>query len=61
MRLYTCEACINGQHEKCELITRVEPGRWGGSKCKCPCEGNPNFNDPKEIHESLMKLLEKIP
>lgn len=60
VRLYTCDACRDDDHKNCDLSHPAPPGHYGGSRCMCPCHGNPNFNDPKVIHKDLMEQLKKL-
>lgn len=43
MRLYTCDACRQGEHGSCDMVTPAPPGHYGGSMCKCKCRGNPDY------------------
>jgi hypothetical protein len=33
--LYTCQACKQGRHHKCEKGTPAAKGAFGGSLCQC--------------------------
>lgn len=44
VKLYTCEPCERGEHDKCEIGQSAPDGQYGGTKCMCPCKGNPNMN-----------------
>ena len=37
-RLYTCNACLDGEHEKCEK-GYGKKGCFGGGMCVCRCMG----------------------
>ncbi len=43
VRIYTCEACERGDHAHCERWHPAPPGFFGGSRCVCPCEGDPDY------------------
>jgi len=59
--LYYCQACEEGKHKKCELITPMQKGCIsGGRKCKCPCSGDPLYDSPERIHKECMSLLKHI-
>jgi len=58
--LYYCQACENGNHGNCELGHPAPPGHFGGSKCRCPCSGDPLWNSPERIHKELQDLVQKI-
>lgn len=67
VRLYTCDACLRGDHENCRRGFKAPPGVIGGSRCVCPCEGDPNnlnilegFDDiDARFVESITKHMEK--
>lgn len=44
VKLYTCDPCERGDHDKCEIGQSAPEGQYGGTKCMCPCGGNPNMN-----------------
>ncbi len=44
VKLYTCGFCERGEHDKCEIGQPAPEGQYGGTKCMCPCGGNPNMN-----------------
>ena len=60
--LYYCGACEDGRHKECELGHPAPPGVFGGSKCRCPCSGDPLWNDPErtlnQLHKEKIKLIE---
>lgn len=58
--LYTCQACLDDNHAKCEIGQRAPKGVFGGSHCRCGCNGNPKWNDPAEIQKSIQKELDRI-
>jgi len=58
MRIYTCHWCTAGQHEKCELSHDCPPGQYGGSRCICPCKGDPKYLERKV--EEVKKFLEEL-
>ena len=59
--LYYCQACEKGDHKNCEIGTPMQKGCIsGGSKCRCPCSGDPLYNDPQRIHEECVRLLGQI-
>lgn len=58
--LYYCSACEKGKHKKCELGHPAPKGHYGGSKCRCPCSGDPLWNDPARIHAEFMKYLRDL-
>jgi hypothetical protein len=62
MRIYTCYHCESGDHGKCELTKHAPPGVCGGSRCICPCEGDPDHekNWFKKAQESAMRQLKMV-
>ena len=59
VKIYTCQACTENRHKDCELSKpSYPPGSYGGSRCLCSCNGNPHFNDPKAVHNQLIKMIE---
>ncbi len=58
--LYYCKACENGNHKKCELGHPAPKGNYGGSKCRCPCSGDPLYNDPERIRKDTEKFLRQL-
>lgn len=59
VKIYTCQACTENKHEKCERgKPSYPPGSYGGSFCRCPCKGNHHFNDPDAVHNQLIKMFE---
>jgi hypothetical protein len=58
MRIHTCDHCQRGDHARCELTKSVPPGHFGGSKCICACNGDPNWRarQQKEQEEELRRL-----
>lgn len=60
VHLYTCDACVGGEHSKCAKVTPCEPGCYGGSKCTCGCNGDPDWMTPSKIHKEMMRQLKNI-
>jgi len=58
--LYYCGACEDGRHKDCELGHPAPPGVYGGSKCRCPCSGDPLWNDPGRIQAQIRRQLKKL-
>jgi len=58
MRIYTCHWCTEGQHEKCELSHHCSPGQYGGSRCLCPCKGDPKWKE--KFLKDMGLLLEQL-
>ncbi len=58
--LYYCKACEEGRHKDCELGHPAPPGVYGGSKCRCPCSGDPLWNDPVRIRKATEKFLDEL-
>lgn len=45
MYVHLCPECEAGRHKSCwRTKPSHPPGSYGGSRCSCPCDGNPNFN-----------------
>lgn len=62
MRIYTCQACLDGNHEKCEGIILPLPGHYGGSRCRCGCNGKAGWDIQKTapLKSSLLDVLWKL-
>lgn len=58
MRIYTCYWCHEGKHEKCDLSSYCSPGQYGGSRCICPCKGDPKWQE--KFFESMRPLFEQL-
>lgn len=61
--IYTCQACERDDHIHCELGHPCAPGKYGGSKCRCPCLGDPHWNDPnnvKLVFEKMENFLKRF-
>lgn len=42
--IYTCQACEQGDHVNCEIGAPMSEGAVsGGSRCRCGCNGDPNW------------------
>ncbi len=41
-------------------LRHIPPGSIGGSKCFCPCTGDPLWNTPEKIEKDLQKLLKDM-
>jgi hypothetical protein len=57
--LYYCSACEDGDHARCEIGHPAPPGVYGGSKCRCSCNGDPLWNSPERVHQQTMDFLKK--
>lgn len=62
MRIYTCQACLDGHHEKCEGTILPLPEHYGGSRCRCGCNGKSNWDIEKlsSLKSSLIEALSKL-
>lgn len=62
MYIYTCHHCENKDHGKCELIKSAPPGVCGGSKCICPCEGDPDHetNWFEKTQQAVLRQLQQV-
>lgn len=58
VRIYTCAACELGDHKHCELGHSAPEGVFGGSKCICPCHGDPDYM--KKAQVELRKHAEEL-
>ena len=59
VKIYTCQACTENKHKDCELSkSSYPPGSYGGSFCRCPCKGDPHFDDPNTVYNQLVKMIE---
>jgi len=62
MRIYTCNACLNDDHEHCEKSHHAPEGHFGGSRCNCLCRGRSKKqwqeDEEKEAIERLKKRKE---
>lgn len=55
VKIYQCQPCLKGDHKKCERSNKTPPGQCGGSKCICPCNGDPNYE--KKTRAALREYL----
>lgn len=62
MYLHLCPECDKGNHARCwRTQPSHPPGSYGGSKCRCGCEGNSDYDKPKSaFDEEFSKLFSKI-
>lgn len=59
--IYLCHPCEEGNHAHCEIGTPMAKGCVsGGSKCRCPCHGDPDYNNPARISKEMQKLVKDI-
>ena len=58
-RIYTCTACENGDHERCE-IGYGQPNTFGGGHCICRCRGRSYDKWMKEEEEERLKRMKEI-
>lgn len=59
--IYWCQACEKGDHANCDIGTPMAKGCVsGGSKCRCGCNGDPDWNSPQRLQADLQKLMESI-
>ena len=61
MYLYNCGACIRGEHAKCERVHSCPPGQFGGSKCVCPCDGNPDYMQTQALGLASEDIFKSAP
>lgn len=63
--LTTCIPCLRGDHKHCVKSVSPPPGYFGGMICRCPCKGNPNWNNAKTRRKrtikSFLKSIKKLP
>lgn len=53
MYLYLCAECERGNHGRCYRTKPSHPpGSFGGSKCRCGCDGNADFVKPISAEEA---------
>ena len=58
MFLYTCQACLDGDHENCERGTSPGKGMFGGKRCICHCLGRSNEQIKCDWEENMAKIME---
>ena len=60
--LYTCGACLKGDHVNCERGHPAPKGVFGGSSCICHCRGRSEeqmkADDEKWFEEQMKKIDE---
>lgn len=58
MYLYTCQACLNDDHENCERDTLPAHGMFGGKRCVCHCLGRSKEQIRRDWEEHMAKVIE---
>jgi hypothetical protein len=58
MFLYTCQPCLNGDHENCERNSIPGKGIFGGKRCICGCLGRSKEQIKRDWEDHMAKIME---